>query len=104
MHHDKDPTAWTLEVWALAISMAVLGGLVSIAQRLPCGRGRPFGFWEMAAEMMTSGFVGLTAFMALESFDMPLGICAAGSGVAGHMATRLLFLIENVIEKRLRDR
>ncbi|PXV82502.1 phage holin family protein [Nitrosomonas eutropha] len=103
MHHDKDPTTWSIEVWTLAIVMAIVGGLASIIQKLPCERTRPFSALELIGEMITSAFVGMLVFMALEAVDMPLGVCAAGSGVGGHMATRLLFLVENVIEKRIKD-
>lgn len=104
MHHDKDPTTWSSDIWVLAIVMSLLGGAVSLIQRLPCPRARPFGVKEATAEMATSGFVGLLAFMALEALDTPVGVCAALSGVAGHMATRLLFLVENMIEQRIKNK
>lgn len=46
-------------------------------------------------------FVGLAVFMGLAGIDQPTGVCAASAGVAGHMATRLLFAVERAVEARL---
>jgi hypothetical protein len=39
--------------------------------------------------------------MLLDSWNHPLGFCAAAAGVSGHMATRLLFAVERAIERQL---
>ena len=35
------------------------------------------------------------------SYDFPVGLCAAASGIGGHMATRLLFTVEKMLEGKL---
>lgn len=65
------------------------------------GHTRAFNTIELIGEIFTSGFVGLGVFMLLAALDQPVGICAAASGVGGHMATRLLFAIERAVEARL---
>ena len=65
------------------------------------GHTRAFNIIELIGEIFTSGFVGLGVFMLLAALDQPVGICAAASGVGGHMATRLLFAIERAVEARL---
>ena len=98
---DKDPTTWALGTWVLALSMALGGGLINWYARIKRGHARAFNFVELIGEIFTSGFVGLGVFMFLSSWDQPAGACAAAAGVAGHMATRLLFAIERAIERQL---
>lgn len=100
---DKDPTAWELSTWLLAIAMPVAGGIVSWYSKVKQRKTRAFNIVELIGETFTSGFVGLGVFMTAQSFEYPVGICAALSGVSGHMATRLLFLFESIIESKLKD-
>ncbi len=99
---EKDPTNWTLATWALGFLMAVSGGIVNWYARVKRGHTKAFNVIELAGEVLTSGFVGMIVFMALNALDQPIGLCAAAAGVGGHMATRLLFAIENVLESRLK--
>lgn len=64
------------------------------------GHTRAFNIVELAGEIFTSAFVGLGVFMLVQSLGQPLGVCAALAGVGGHMATRLLYMAEKVIENR----
>lgn len=98
---DKDPTTWTMATWSLGFLMASAGGLVNWYGRVKSGHARACNLFELIGEILTSGFVGIIVFMTLQSFDQPVGLCAAFAGVGGHMATRLLFAIEKVIESRL---
>lgn len=98
----KDPTTWSLATWALAIGMAFAGGFVNWYSRVKRGHTRVFNLIELIGEIWTSGLVGVSAFMILSSYDQPLGVCAAAAGIGGHMGTRLLFLVEQVFERRLK--
>lgn len=98
----KDPTTWSLATWALAMGMAVAGGVVNWYSRVKRGHARVFNLIELVGEICTSGLVGVGAFMILSSYDQPLGVCAAAAGIGGHMGTRLLFLVEQVFERRLK--
>lgn len=98
---EKDPTNWTAATWALAIGMATVGGLVNWRARIKKGHARAFNIIELIGEVFTSGFVGVSVFMLLEAMGQPAGICAAAAGIGGHMATRLLFAVERVIEHKL---
>ena len=100
---EKDPTTWTAATWLLALGMAFGGGIVNWYARVKRGHTRAFNIVELIGEIFTSGFVGLGVFMILAGFDYPVGICAAASGVGGHMATRLLFAVERMIEARIDD-
>lgn len=97
---EKDPTNWSLATWGLAIGMSCAGGFVNWYARVKQGHTRAFNIVELAGEIFTSAFVGLGVFMMVQSFNQPLGVCAALAGVGGHMATRLLFMVEKFIESR----
>lgn len=96
----KDPTSWDVYNWIFVISVSCAGGLVSFITKLRNGHARAFNIIEFIGEIFTSGFVGLMVFMFLQSMGYPEGVCSAAAGVSGHMATRLLFLIEKMIERR----
>lgn len=98
---EKDPTTWSYSTWALALGMASSGGVINWISRLRKGQTRAFNILELLGEIFTSGFVGLGVFMAAESIDQPLGLCAAAAGVGGHMATRLLFALEKMLENKI---
>lgn len=98
---EKDPTTWTLGTWLLALGMAFCGGLVNWYARIKQGHTRACNIIELIGEIFTSGFVGLGVFMFLVAMDQPEGVCAAAAGIGGHMATRLLFAIERLVEARI---
>lgn len=98
---DKDPANWSIFTWVLALAMPLGGGLISWYAKVKSGHAKIFNVAEMVGEVFTSGFVGLVVFMALSSLDQPTGLCAAGAGVSGHMATRLLFAVERAVERKL---
>ena len=100
---ERDPQNWSIATWAIAISMAAGGGVVNWYARVKAGLSRPASLVELAGEIFTSGFVGIGTFMLLASFDQPTGFCAASAGVSGHMATRLLFSIERMLELKINN-
>jgi hypothetical protein len=97
---DKDPMAWDLSTWLFVLTVSCAGGLVNWLKKLRQGHTNAFKIVEFIGEVFTSGFVGLMVFMVMHNFDQPIGINAACAGVAGHMATRILFLIERILESK----
>lgn len=87
-------------MWALAVGMSLMGGFVNWYGRVKAGHTRAFNMIELVGEVVVSGFVGLGAFMVAAGMGFDAGICAAAAGVAGHMGTRLLFLLERYTKKR----
>jgi hypothetical protein len=98
---EKDPTTWSYTTWMLALGMAASGGVINWISRLKSGHTRAFNILELLGEIFTSGFVGVGVFMAVEALDQPMGLCAAAAGIGGHMATRLLFALEKLLESRI---
>ena len=100
---EKDPTTWSAATWVLAMLMAFGGGFVNWYAKVKRGHARAFNVVELIGEMFTSGFVGLGVFMLLAALGQPTGLCAAGAGVGGHMATRLLFACERALEAYIKS-
>lgn len=100
---EKDPTNWTIATWMLAIGMAFGGSIVSFYQRYKQRHRKSFTALELLGEIATSAFVGVGAFMLLDSLGQSAGLCAAGAGIGGHMGTRLLFFTETFIIKKIKD-
>jgi hypothetical protein len=99
---EKDPTTWNLATWVLALAMAMGGGFVNWYAKVKHSHTRAFNLLELVGEIFTSGFVGTGVFMTLDGFGQPMSLCAAGAGVGGHMAARLLFIIERIVEQKLK--
>jgi hypothetical protein len=96
---EKDPTTWSLATWALILGMSILGGVSRVlakARDYGCGSISLIGF---IADLATSGLVGVASFMVLISFDYPVSLCAAASGMSGHLATRIIFLSFGITNK-----
>lgn len=98
---EKDPTNWSIATWMLALGMALAGGLVNWYSRFKQDHARTISVVELVGETFTSGFVGVATFMLLEGLHYDISICAAASGVAGHMAARLLFKLEHALERKI---
>lgn len=98
-----DPSTWPAITWIIAICMALSGGLINWLGQSRSVQAGKFNIFELFGELFTSGFVGVGLFMFIDSFNQPLGFCAAAAGIGGHMATRFLFLVERRIEKKLLD-
>lgn len=96
----KDPTSWGFYNWCFVVVISCSGGFVSWIGKIRNGHSRAFNIVEFIGELVTSGFVGVMVFMLLQSMDQPEGVSSAAAGISGHSATRLLFLVERMIEKK----
>lgn len=103
MSNNGDPTLWSMNTWLLALVMSLMGGIINWLSHSPFKDKSSLStlITSLIAEMATSGFVGIGAFMALLALDFDAGICAAAAGVSGHFAARMLFLIERKIEEKI---
>ena len=93
----NNPIDWNYSTWLLAIAMAVGGGLINWLAHVKNTENHVFSIFELMGELFTSAFIGVGVFMVAQALNQEIAICAALAGVGGHMATRLLFLIERVI-------
>jgi len=83
--------------------MAFAGGFVNWYAKVRAGHTRSVNVVELLGEMLVSGVVGLGSYMASDGLGLPPSFCAVSAGVGGHMGTRLLFLAEQWMIKKLED-
>lgn len=98
----KDPTSYSLITYLWVMGLSVGGGLVSYMHKLQLGVRRPFSLIEFIGELVTSGFTGVITYFLCESSGISPLLTAVFVGISGHMGSRALFLIERMIENRLR--
>lgn len=63
--------------------------------------GRPFSFKEFLLHGLISAICGLICYEVMSYEGFPPNLCGALSGMAGWGGTRLIRLLEIVLEKRL---
>lgn len=85
-------------LWMIGISVA--GGIVSFVQKVKAGKARPFNLVELAGEMFISAFVGIVTFWICKYYGVNEYLTAAGVAISGHMGARVLFIMENWIERK----
>ena len=96
----KNPLEWPFSLWLLAVTMAVMGGAINFVSKAKQKIGR-FKLFEMLGEFFFCGFVGLCVFFALAAYDNVLAVCAVGAAIGGHSSTRLVFLIDKLLERKI---
>lgn len=99
-------TPWSAQeliptIWMIVVSAA--GGIVSFYHKIQTGKARPYNFVEFIGEMMTSCLVGLMTYWICRSFHVDEWLTAAGVAISGHMGARLLFILENIFEKKAKE-
>lgn len=87
------PTLWM-------VGVAATGGFFSFYAKYKAGKVRAFNITELVGEILVSVAAGVLTFWICRGFDVNPWLTAAGCGVAGHMGTRAIFLIEQTIEKK----
>lgn len=98
----KDPTSYSLITYIWVSGLSVAGGLVSYMHKLQLGIRRPFSIIEFIGELVTAGFTGLITFWLCESTGISPLLTAVFVGVSGHMGSRALYVIEKMLESRLK--
>lgn len=92
---EKDPTTYTLLTYAWVIGLSVWSGVAGFISKLRSGKARPFNFSELAGDIIISGLAGLLTFYLAEAAEINPLITAALVGVAGHMGSRAIALMED---------
>ena len=97
---DKDPTSYPFITYAWVLGLSALGGFVSFMNKLKEGKTRVFNIVEFMGEIATSAFTGVITFWLCENAQFSPLITAALVGVSGHMGSRAINLIEELLSKR----
>lgn len=98
----KDPTSFGMITYLWVMGLSVGGGLVSYMHKLQLGVRRPFSIIEFIGELVTSGFTGVITFWLCQNSGISPLLTAVFVGISGHMGSRALFLVERIIENKIR--
>lgn len=100
-----DPFSYSYWTYVLVIGLALWGGLAGYLHRINEGSVRSFSIASLCGELTISGFVGLVTFWGCQSWGLDITKSAIMGGIAGHMGSRAIFLLERyfhaVLDKRV---
>lgn len=94
---------WTreeLSLWLSLTLVSILGGLVSYYRKISNGS-TSHALWRLAGELLTSAFAGLSVGMLLSDYEASIGWTFAVVGIVGHMGSRALDVLEDVVKETL---
>ena len=95
---DQDPTNWDSKTWILVLIMSSIGGFVNWVSKYK--KGVEMSVMELIGELATSASVGVTAFMVATAYGYPVLTSVAASSVAGHLATRIIFSVQSILNAK----
>jgi len=98
---EKDPTSYGMLTYAWVFALACLGGATSFFAKVRAGTARWFNITELLGELFTSAFAGIITFYLCESAQFHGLLTAALVGIAGHMGSRAIFVLERFFEQRI---
>jgi hypothetical protein len=99
---EKDPTTYSYITYAWVLGLACWGGTVNFITKIKTGTTRPFNITEFLGEIVTSAFSGVVTFYLCELSLTPPLMTAVFVAISGHMGTRLIFKLEQYLEKRFK--
>ncbi len=88
-----------LGTYAWVIGVAILGGCASFYQKVKSGQARWFNFSELVGELATSALAGVITYWLAQYGNLNPYLTAALIGIAGHMGSRALFMLEKMFER-----
>lgn len=102
---DKDFLKWGIETWGILILLSSVGGFVNwIHTSTKKGH---FSIMNLIGELATSSSVGISVFMCMLSQGYGDLLSVGVSSVSGHLATRLIYMLEVLItayqERKVKD-
>ena len=100
----KNPLDYPLKQWMFILGLALFGGWASWWAKVRDGKVHAYNLSSLIGELAISAFVGVVVFFVCEYMNFPPLLTAAVVGVAGHMGTKALTLIEDIAEKRARQK
>lgn len=98
---EKDPLSYGWITYAWVFALACLGGATSFFAKVRAGTARWFNLTELLGELFTSAFAGVITFYLCEASKFPGLLTAALVGIAGHMGSRAIYVLERFFEQRI---
>lgn len=97
----REPTSYPLLTYAWVLGFSIWGGIVNYIRRIKLGKAQPFSLIELVGEISISAFSGMIVFYLCEASNLNQLLTAAIVGMADHMGSRTIFLIEVFIQERI---
>ena len=85
----------------MVLFLAFWGGIAGYAHKLKTNLTKRFSISELVGELVISGFVGVITFYLCEYMRFPPPLTGACVGIAGHMGSRFIFLVEKQVMNKL---
>lgn len=99
---EKDPLSYSMLTYIWIFALAMFGGVANYVRKMN-GQAMKFSLFAMLGDLVVSAFAGLVAFFLCESAAVNPMAEAALVGMSGHMGSRSIFALEQMILSR-RDR
>jgi hypothetical protein len=96
----KNPLDYPLKQYALIIGIAVAGGFASWYAKVRKGELPGWSIHHLIGELATSAFAGMLCFWICEWMGAPSLLTATLAGIAGHMGTNAITLVEQWAAQR----
>lgn len=97
---EKSPETYGLITYFWVIGLSALGGAVAFIRKVKMGHSRAFNLVEFFGEISTSAFAGVMTFYLCQWSGLSALATAAFVGIAGHMGSRAIFLLEVFFESK----
>lgn len=97
----ENPLVFFKGTWHFIV-LAIWGGVANYTYRVRSGKVAHWSLFELAGDTVISGFSGTLAFALCMELHMSQWTTAATVGIAGHLGSRTVFLIEQVLRWKLR--
>ncbi|MBP8110709.1 MAG: phage holin family protein [Agitococcus sp.] len=104
MMPEKNPfftTIADLLTYAWVFGLAMLGGAASFVRRVRSGQAKYSNIIELIGELVVSAFAGLVTFFLCRSANFDEMLTAAFIAISGHMGTRIIFMFEAYLVKKI---
>lgn len=95
----RSPFDYEILTYLWVMTWAAFGGAVNFIRKIREGAVRAFNLTEFIGEIVTSAFVGLLTFYLTEWSEMDKLLSAVMIAVSGHMGSRAIFLLEQVVQR-----
>lgn len=100
----KDPMAYPLSQYGFILAVSLLGGLVGWFNKVRNGELQGADLRVLMGELTTSALAGLLTFWFCEWASVSPLLTSAFAGVAGHMGTRGIALLEGFFKRWIDQR
>lgn len=100
----KDPMAYPLSQYGFILLVSLLGGVASWYGKVKKGELLASNLNSLIGELTTSALAGLLTFYVCEWADVAPVLTAAIVGVAGHMGTRGISILEDIAQRYIEKR